>query len=123
MRRLVVLLAACCAPLAQAAGDASLMQRGEEQVMGTCFLCHGVTGNSSGKLYPELAGQNEAYLLEQLRHFKAGARDSSDMRKVVADMSDDDMRAAAHFFSRQPPGRDNPASGDRRALNESTPRL
>ena len=122
MRFAVLLLAACCASSAQAAGDAALMLRGKEQAMGSCFLCHGATGHSSSKLYPELAGQNEAYLLKQLRLFKAGARDSSDMRKIVADMSDDDMRAAAHFFSQQQ-GRDNPDYGDRRALSESVPRL
>ena len=90
---------------AQAADELALMQRGEEMVMGKCFLCHGATGDSSSPLYPKLAGQNEAYLLKQLRNIKAGERDSNDMRKVVADMSDDDMRAAAHFFSHQQPSR------------------
>lgn len=122
MRVAVLLLAACCAPSAQAAGDAALMQRGEEQAMGSCFLCHGATGHRSSKLYPALAGQNEAYLLKQLRHFKAGERESSDMRKIVTDMSDDDMRAAAYFFSQQQ-GHDNPDYADRRALSESSPRL
>ncbi|MDE2442240.1 MAG: hypothetical protein KGP14_14575 [Betaproteobacteria bacterium] len=46
------------------------------------------------RFYPKLAGQNEAYLLKQLRNFKAEERESNDMRKVVAEMSDDDMRAA-----------------------------
>ena len=69
------------------------MQRGEEMVMGKCFLCHGATGDSSSPLYPKLAGQNEAYLLKQLRNFKTGERESSDMRKIVADMDENDMRA------------------------------
>lgn len=94
------------------------MQRGEEQVMGKCFLCHGATGDSSSPLYPKLAGQNEAYLLKQLRNFKSGERDSNDMRKVVGDMSDDDMRAAAHYFSHQQPSRGKSAYGDMRAVGE-----
>lgn len=117
MRLLAVLLVAWSLS-AQAAEDPALMQRGEEQVMGKCFLCHGATGDSSSPLYPKLAGQNEAYLLKQLRNFKAGERDSNDMRKVVVDMSDDDMRAAAHFFSHQQPSRGKSAYGDMRAVGE-----
>ncbi|WP_295006636.1 c-type cytochrome [uncultured Dechloromonas sp.] len=117
MRLLAWLLAACVLP-AQAAEDPVLMQRGEEQVMGKCFLCHGATGDSSSPLYPKLAGQNEAYLLKQLRNFKSGERDSNDMRKVVSDMSDDDMRAAAHFFSNQQPSRGKSAYGEMRAVGE-----
>ena len=94
------------------------MQRGEEMVMGKCFLCHGATGDSSSPLYPKLAGQNESYLLKQLRNFKSGERESSDMRKIVADMDDDDMRAAAHFFSRQQPSQGKSAYGDMRAVGE-----
>ena len=50
---------------APAVADEVLMQRGEDMVMGKCFLCHGATGDSSSPLYPKLAGQNEAYLLKQ----------------------------------------------------------
>lgn len=118
MRGLLVLWLACITLSVQAAEDPVLMQRGEEQVMGKCFLCHGATGDSSSPLYPKLAGQNEAYLLKQLRNFKSGERDSNDMRKIVVDMSDDDMRAAAHFFSHQKPSRGKSAYGDMRAVGE-----
>lgn len=119
MRRLVVALALLAGvACAQAVEDVALMQRGEEMVMGKCFLCHGATGDSSSPLYPKLAGQNESYLLKQLRNFKSGERESSDMRKIVADMDDDDMRAAAHFFSRQQPSQGKSAYGDMRAVGE-----
>lgn len=104
--------------IAQGVEDPALMQRGEEQVMGKCFLCHGATGDSSSPLYPKLAGQNEAYLLKQLRNFKALERDSNDMRKVVADMDENDMRAAAHYFSHQKPTRGKSAYGEMRAVGE-----
>ena len=119
MRRLVVAFALLAGVAsAQAVEDVALMQRGEEMVMGKCFLCHGATGDSSSPLYPKLAGQNESYLLKQLRNFKSGERESSDMRKIVADMDDDDMRAAAHFFSRQQPSQGKSAYGDMRAVGE-----
>lgn len=118
IRRFVVVIAALFAVAAQAVEDQALMQRGEEQVMGKCFLCHGATGDSSSPLYPKLAGQNEAYLLKQLRNFKSGERESSDMRKIVADMDDNDMRAAAHYFSHQEPSRGKSAYGEMRAIGE-----
>ncbi|MBS1132673.1 MAG: di-heme cytochrome c, class [Proteobacteria bacterium] len=118
IRRFVVAAAALFAVAAQAVEDQALMQRGEEQVMGKCFLCHGATGDSSSPLYPKLAGQNEAYLLKQLRNFKSGERESSDMRKIVADMDDNDMRAAAHYFSHQEPSRGKSAYGEMRAIGE-----
>jgi cytochrome c553 len=118
IRRFVVAAAALFAVAAQAVEDQALMQRGEEQVMGKCFLCHGATGDSSSPLYPKLAGQNEAYLLKQLRNFKSGERESSDMRKIVADMDDNDMRAAAHYFSHQAPSRGKSAYGEMRAIGE-----
>jgi cytochrome c553 len=100
------------------ADDAALMQRGEELGSGRCFLCHGATGDSSSPLYPKLAGQNADYMLKQLRNFKSRERDSSDMRKVVADMDDGEMRAAAYFFSRQQPSRGNSAYAEMRAVGE-----
>ncbi len=117
-RLLCLLLAGSCGLAAQAADDLAMMQRGEEMVMGKCFLCHGATGDSSSPLYPKLAGQNAAYLLKQLRNFKSGERESSDMRKIVADMDDEDMRAAAHYFSQQQPSTGKSAYGDMRAVGE-----
>jgi cytochrome c553 len=33
--------------------------------------CHGVDGNSLAPTFPKLAGQNEGYLLKQLKDFKS----------------------------------------------------
>ena len=119
MRRLLwALLASGSVCAAQAADELALMQRGEEMVMGKCFLCHGATGDSSSPLYPKLAGQNAAYLMKQLRNFKSGARESNDMRKIVADMDDDDMHAVAHYFSQQQPSQGKSAYGEMRVIGE-----
>ena len=118
MRRLALLAFLCLPGAAWAADAAALLQRGEDLVMGRCFLCHGATGDSSSPLYPKLAGQNEAYLLKQLRNFKLGQRESNDMRKIVADMDDNDMRAAAHYFSHQEPSRGKSAYAEMRAVGE-----
>ena len=118
MRRRVLAALLCLQGAAWGADGAAQMQRGEELVMGRCFLCHGATGDSSSPLYPKLAGQNSEYMLKQLRNFKRGERDSSDMRKVVADMDENDMQSVAFFFSRQQPSRGNSAYAEMRALGE-----
>lgn len=118
MKRLALLAFFFVQGVAGAADEAALMQRGEELVMGRCFLCHGATGDSSSPLYPKLAGQNREYLLKQLHNFKRGERDSSDMRKVVADMDESDMQAAAFFFSHQEPTRGNSAYAEMRVQGE-----
>lgn len=118
MRSRVLAALLCLQGAAWGADGAAQMQRGEELVMGRCFLCHGATGDSSSPLYPKLAGQNSEYMLKQLRNFKRGERESSDMRKVVADMDENDMKSVAFFFSRQQPSRGNSAYAEMRALGE-----
>lgn len=118
MRSRVLAALLCLQGAAWGADGAAQMQRGEELVMGRCFLCHGATGDSSSPLYPKLAGQNSEYMLKQLRNFRRGERESSDMRKVVADMDENDMQSVAFFFSRQQPSRGNSAYAEMRALGE-----
>ncbi|CCJ80783.1 cytochrome c554 [Cronobacter dublinensis 1210] len=51
---------------AQAKGDPAA---GEEKAV-MCVACHGATGKASAPLYPNLAGQNEAYLEHALQAYK-----------------------------------------------------
>lgn len=118
MKRLLLLAVIILCGAAWSADEAALLQRGEELVMGRCFLCHGATGDSSSPLYPKLAGQNREYLIKQMNNFRRGERDSADMRKVVADMDEHNIQAAAFFFSRQEPSRGNSAYAEMRALGE-----
>lgn len=92
--------------------------RAEELVNGRCVLCHGASGSSSSPLYPKLAGQHAEYLFKQLRNFKSGERESSDMRKVTRDLEEADMRALAAFFAQKIPTPGNPAYPEMRAVGE-----
>ena len=118
MKRALFLISLGLSSLAWGTDEAAKMQRGEELVIGRCFLCHGGTGDSSSPLYPKLAGQNVEYLLKQLRNFKLRERDSNDMRKVVADMTEEDFQAVAYFFSQQEPSRGKSAYEEMRAAGE-----
>ncbi|MDU9414458.1 c-type cytochrome [Pseudomonas sp. zfem005] len=72
-----------------------------------CTACHGGQGQGNALLgAPRLAGQQAEYLLDQLRHFKAGRRgyDARDlhgaqMRGVVASMEERDFEPLARYFS------------------------
>jgi len=70
-----------------------------------CVACHGKDGKAPiMPNYPKLAGQNKAYLLEQMKDIKSGKRDNGQtavMKPMVAKVSDDDLEAIATFLSGQ----------------------
>lgn len=73
-----------------------------------CAACHGVDGNSTVGTYPRLAGQYPEYLYKQLTQFKGGPavpplRHSAIMQAMVKDLSPDEMKALAAFYSAQRP--------------------
>ena len=65
----------------------------------TCAACHGGEGISPTGTWPNLAGQKEQYLLDQLKAFKDGTRVNSQMAPMVANLSDDDMANLAAYYS------------------------
>lgn len=91
------------------ADDAATVSAGEVQKVAasTCSGCHGPSGVSVSPLFPRLAGQQEAYLLAQLKNFKAKTRaepDAHDYMWGMATMLDDSMMAAiAHYYAIQQP--------------------
>ena len=66
-----------------------------------CANCHGVDGNSSMGEVPNLAGQNPAFLLEQIRKFGSGQRKNEFMQKLIKVLSDEDKINIALYFARQ----------------------
>lgn len=99
MRALALLCALLAAP---ALADEAAMARAQKIVSGSCFLCHGLQGESATELFPRLAAQNAAYIAKQLENFKSGERRSEVMPRMVTGLSAEDMRALGLFFSRQP---------------------
>ena len=65
-----------------------------------CMACHGGAGEGSA-VGPRLAGQNVEYIERQFKAFASGERrnpQSSTMQPAVNGMSEDDIRAVAHFY-------------------------
>ena len=68
-----------------------------------CAACHGPDGNSATSANPNLAGQHADYITVQLAHFKAGIRVNAIIQGMVANLSDDNIRALGVYFSQQKP--------------------
>jgi cytochrome c553 len=92
---LVLSLALCLAAQAEA-GD---VKAGREKAEATCAVCHGVDGLSKIVEAPNLAGQNETYLIEQLTAFKSGERKNEMMSVVIQDLSPTDIENLAAYYS------------------------
>jgi cytochrome c553 len=65
----------------------------------TCAACHGAAGIAAIPMYPNLAGQKEAYLAKQLKDFKAGTRKDPVMSAMAAPLSEADIADLSAYFS------------------------
>lgn len=94
------------------------LERGQKIAANVCASCHNADGNSTVPLQPKLAGQHEAYLLKQLHDFApvkgateaaranmidaaTGQTKVSTMGGQVGQLSEDDMKSLAMWFSAQ----------------------
>src|SRR3954465_14226641 len=68
-----------------------------------CTACHGVNGNSANPEWPNLAGQNAAYIREQLAMFKSRQRNNPIMQPIVDPLTEQDFADLATYFSTQTP--------------------
>jgi cytochrome c553 len=68
-----------------------------------CAPCHGDEGIAKSVDVPNLAGQHNVYLYNQLRAFRTGKRPHKEMRFMSRQMTDADMRAIADYYSSLPP--------------------
>ena len=67
-----------------------------------CASCHGVTGIATLPIYPNLAGQNEAYLISALTAYRNKQRNggmAAIMQMQAAQLSDTDIDNIAAYFS------------------------
>ena len=73
----------------------------------TCIACHGPEGRKPIQPnYPRLAGQNKAYLLQQMKDIKSGARNNGNtaaMKGVMHLVNDQEMEAIADYLSKLKP--------------------
>jgi cytochrome c553 len=85
--------------------DAGPVSKGAELYAASCTACHGVDASGDGEHFiPALNGQNQPYLLLQLRRLTHGHR--NDMREGLMQeldrMSSADLEAVALYLARLP---------------------
>ncbi len=95
MRKILLVLAVL--PLAAPA------RAGEPSPIQACVPCHGLDGIGRDVEIPNLAGQNEVYLLNQLRAFRDKRRPHKEMLYLSRHLTDADMQALAAYFAALPP--------------------
>lgn len=63
---------------------------------------HGRADISTNPLWPNLAGQNEAYLAKQIKAFNDAVCNDPNMNAMVAALTDEDFADLAAFYAAQP---------------------
>ena len=64
-----------------------------------CAACHGGTGISPTPVWPNLAGQKEQYLIQQMTAFRDGTRQNAQMAPMVKNLSDEDIANLAAYYA------------------------
>ena len=67
-----------------------------------CAPCHGTNGQELTEAMPAIAGMPEQQIVESMMAFRAGTRPAIIMDRVSRGFTDDEIKAMAAFFARQP---------------------
>jgi cytochrome c553 len=73
-----------------------------EPLVKSCVACHGEDGVSANADWPNLAGQNTVYLVDQLKAFRSGDRKNILMDSVLGILSDENIQKLASHYSNKP---------------------
>ncbi|MEJ8475794.1 c-type cytochrome [Roseibium algae] len=65
-----------------------------------CTVCHGDLGIAVAPNAPNLAGENAAYIANQLKAFKSGKRQHEQMTIIASGLSNEDIADLASWFSK-----------------------
>lgn len=99
MRKVIVTAVAgalmVSATVGMAAGDAAA---GKAKAA-ACASCHGAAGISANPVWPNLAGQKDAYMIKQMKAFRDGTRSDPMMSPMAKPLSDADIDNLAAYFS------------------------
>ena len=67
--------------------------------LGVCITCHGEQGLSQLPDAPNLAGQPEIYLREQLRAYRSGKRVNETMNVIAKGLTDPEITELASWYA------------------------
>jgi cytochrome c553 len=102
LRISVVAVVASCAALSVPGGGMAGDAKAGRQKALQCQTCHGLDGLSKLPEAPNLAGQNEVYLVKALKDFRAGTRKNDMMSLVITNLKDADIADLAAYYAAIP---------------------
>lgn len=70
-----------------------------QSISSQCAACHGSDGVAINSQYPNLAGQNYQYLVQQMQSFKSGQRNNAIMHAMTSGLSKVQIQDLAAYFS------------------------
>ena len=89
-------------PVSTAASDDAAVKLATQ----VCSSCHGPGGNSKSPTFPRLAGQQQAYIVAQIKSFKDGKRNEQEAHDYMLGMTtlidDPTAEALGRYFASQP---------------------
>ena len=65
----------------------------------SCAGCHGAVGISNNPSWPNLAGQQKAYLAKQMRDFRSGKRQDALMTPMAKPLTDKEIANLAAYYN------------------------
>jgi len=95
LRTTIALLSAVCVSAAWSEPRRSTVE--------DCAACHGSEGIAKDAEVPNLAGQNELYLFNQMMAFRSGKRQHKEMRFMARTMTREEIAALAAYYASLPP--------------------
>jgi cytochrome c553 len=98
---LILIMIGAMLPLAGQAGDPKAAQA---QATTLCAGCHGPKGVSANPLWPNLAGQQEQYLVKQMQDYRDGRRNDPVMAPLAQTLDNKAIEDLAAYFTALSPG-------------------
>nr|WP_329955489.1 cytochrome c [Dyella choica] len=79
-----------------------LTQSDAGKLASKCVSCHGNDGTGTAPQFPRLAGQYNEYIQHVVHEYQNGERDNPIMKPQVSNLSPDDIKQLADYFSTLP---------------------
>lgn len=95
--RLLLLITLLVSSVVNADTNANITKGKQRAIL--CANCHGERGISELDIYPNLAGQKQLYLRQQLLKFRDGSRPSAVMAPMAKALSDQDIDNLAAYYA------------------------
>ena len=97
--RLLTTLCAVAMAGAFALPAAADMAAGKAKANAACAVCHGAQGIATLPNAPNLAGQPQIYLVEQLKNYRSGKRTHEFMAVIAKPLSDQEIDDLSAWYA------------------------